>query len=456
MLADVQLLVASTLIVHGTRRVVGAGGHLGGTAAGAHVGLLLIFAIVLLLRLGIRGEYEAQHRFNAVEDFVVLLREAFMSAAIATFVALATKGLFTGYTSYSRAYVAYGLAVPTILLLGGRLIGRSQQRSAFREGNYLARSLIVGGGERAEGFLEQVLGHPELGLLPTWSEVAPTTDLDAFEKSMDRELTQLRPHEVVLAFDEPHPELQDAVTRQAAFRGIAVKTLPGVFDNYRSSVFEYEGVPITTLYATPGARFARSLKRAFDLVSSLLGLLVLSPFFVLVAVLIKLEGGGPVFYRQPRVGFRGKTFSFWKFRSMRVNGDAILDKYLADHPEHQEQWDKFQKLPDDPRVTKIGGILRKTSMDELPQLFNVLVGEMSLVGPRPPIPHQIEDYGEAFVFSQARPGITGLWQVSGRNEIDFQGRIGLEAYYVENWSFWLDIRILLKTVGVVARGSGAY
>jgi len=203
-------------------------------------------------------------------------------------------------------------------------------------------------------------------------------------------------------------------------------------------------------------RFARRVKRAFDIVAATLGLVALSPALAFIGVLIALDGRGPILYRQERIGLYGSSFRFWKFRTMAVDADSRLAEYLEANPVARAEWEQFQKLRDDPRVTRIGRFLRSSSIDELPQLINVIFGEMSLVGPRPPMLDQGCDYGTRFVFSQVRPGITGLWQVSGRNEIDFDGRINLDVSYVENWSIWLDAKILLKTVGVVSRGSGAY
>ncbi|EFO1682599.1 sugar transferase, partial [Escherichia coli] len=167
--------------------------------------------------------------------------------------------------------------------------------------------------------------------------------------------------------------------------------------------------------------------------------------------------GGPAIYGHDRVGINGKTFKCLKFRSMVVNSKEILDELLKNDPKAKEEWDATFKLKNDPRITKIGAFLRKTSLDELPQLLNVLKGEMSLVGPRPIINAELERYNDQVdYYLLSKPGMTGLWQVSGRSDVDYDTRVYLDAWYVKNWSMWNDIAILLKTVIVVLKKDGAY
>ncbi|EJX7439901.1 sugar transferase, partial [Escherichia coli] len=169
------------------------------------------------------------------------------------------------------------------------------------------------------------------------------------------------------------------------------------------------------------------------------------------------KDGGPAIYGHDRVGINGKTFKCLKFRSMVVNSKEILDELLKNDPKAKEEWDATFKLKNDPRITKIGAFLRKTSLDELPQLLNVLKGEMSLVGPRPIINAELERYNDQVdYYLLSKPGMTGLWQVSGRSDVDYDTRVYLDAWYVKNWSMWNDIAILLKTVIVVLKKDGAY
>ncbi|HYT59858.1 MAG TPA: exopolysaccharide biosynthesis polyprenyl glycosylphosphotransferase [Haliangiales bacterium] len=198
----------------------------------------------------------------------------------------------------------------------------------------------------------------------------------------------------------------------------------------------------------------RRIKRAFDAAVSLLLLLLLGPLFLVIALLIKLDDGGPVFFAQTRVGKWGRHFKMFKFRSMYVDAERRLQELLA-HNEHRDG--VTFKMKKDPRITRIGKWLRRLSLDELPQFINVLWGDMSLVGPRPPVPREVEKYSAAERRRlMATPGITGLWQVGGRAEIDFSGQVQLDVQYIESQTFWGDVTILLKTIPVVLSGRGAY
>lgn len=200
----------------------------------------------------------------------------------------------------------------------------------------------------------------------------------------------------------------------------------------------------------------RMAKTALDRVGAFIGLVLLSPVFLVLMSKVKKDGG-PAFYSQKRIGQNGKEFKCWKFRSMIVNADAVLQDYLAKDPEAAKEYAKDFKLKNDPRITKVGHVLRRSSLDEIPQLYNVLIGEMSLVGPRPIVQAEVPYYGDQLKYYMAvKPGITGLWQVSGRNDISYAQRVSLDAWYVENWSVWNDIVIVLKTIFVVLVRKGAY
>ena len=202
----------------------------------------------------------------------------------------------------------------------------------------------------------------------------------------------------------------------------------------------------------------RIYKRLFDLILSVAGGIVISPILLFLAICIKLDSKGNVFYNADRIGKDGKNFKCYKFRSMYINGDEILKTYLAKNPEAAAEWKKYAKLRDyDPRVTKAGTWMRKYSLDELPQILNVIKGDMSLVGPRPYLPREKEDIGEELdTITMSMPGITGYWQVSGRNDVSFQERVTMDAWYVRNWSVWLDIMYLAETFTAVVFGKGAY
>ncbi|MEO0148194.1 MAG: sugar transferase [candidate division WOR-3 bacterium] len=200
------------------------------------------------------------------------------------------------------------------------------------------------------------------------------------------------------------------------------------------------------------------LKRLFDIVFSATVLITLSPLLIIIAILIKLTSKGPVIYKHKRMGKNGKEFYLYKFRTMYENADKMLEDILKKDEKSRKLWESRRKLPNDPRITPIGRILRKFSLDELPQFFNVLKGDMSVVGPRPAPKDEIEKYHGKFskYYFMVRPGITGLWQVSGRSDTDYEMRVKLDLIYILNQSFWLDIVIIFKTVIVVLKGEGAY
>jgi Undecaprenyl-phosphate galactose phosphotransferase WbaP len=202
---------------------------------------------------------------------------------------------------------------------------------------------------------------------------------------------------------------------------------------------------------------AQSVKRVFDILLALVVLAVALPFAVLIAVAIVTETRGPLFFAHTRIGKGGRRFRLWKFRSMVLDADAVLARRLERDPGLREEWGRTRKLKEDPRVTRVGRLLRRSSLDELPQLWNVLRGDMSMIGPRPIVEEEIAKYRAVYdLYARVRPGVTGLWQVSGRNDTSYRERIELDSRYIREWSVWLDLLILWRTVRVVILGHGAY
>lgn len=193
-----------------------------------------------------------------------------------------------------------------------------------------------------------------------------------------------------------------------------------------------------------------TVKRVADIAIASHALVIAAPIMLLVAALIRISMGGPVIFGQQRLGFNGRVFTCYKFRSMAVDAQELLRRHLAANPDAAREWAETQKLRDDPRISRLGHILRKSSLDELPQLINVLRGEMSLIGPRPIVVDEIWRYGRnGHVYFSARPGVTGMWQVSGRNRVSYAARVARDRYYVRKWSLWLDLVVLLKTIPAV-------
>ena len=221
-------------------------------------------------------------------------------------------------------------------------------------------------------------------------------------------------------------------------------------------IVSFDGVGGIEMVNQRHFRALRMEKQILDRALALAAFVALSPFFVVVPVLVKLTSRGPVFYRQDRLGKRGRPIRVWKFRSMYADADERLKAILESDPARRAEWEASFKLKDDPRVTPLGRFLRKTSIDEFPQLFNVFSGDMALVGPRPIVEKEVRYYGSAYdTFASVKPGITGLWQASGRSDTDYARRVALDVHYVLNWSPWMDIWIRFRTVYAVVFMRGA-
>ncbi|ENV61522.1 undecaprenyl-phosphate galactose phosphotransferase WbaP [Acinetobacter soli] len=294
--------------------------------------------------------------------------------------------------------------------------------------------------------------EPELKELPVKIRVFDTPTLF---KNLDSEKNY------IVALESEHFKLREALLREFIvnhFQYVSiVPSLRGV-PLYRTDISFIFSHEILMLHIRRNISRISSivLKRIFDLVVSLSILIVLSPIMLFVFFKVRADGG-PAFYGHERVGKDGKTFKCLKFRSMAINSKELLEKILATDPEARKEWEETFKLKDDPRVTKIGQFLRKSSLDELPQLFNILKGEMSLVGPRPITADELKRYeDDVAYYLMTKPGLTGLWQVSGRSDVDYATRIYFDAWYIKNWSLWNDLVIVLKTVKVVVMREGAY
>lgn len=269
------------------------------------------------------------------------------------------------------------------------------------------------------------------------------------------------PKQIMIALENGESESRDHWLRELTKRGhrsiSIIPTLRGLplYSTDMSFLFSYE-VMLLRVNNNLAKRSSRILKRTMDIVGSILIITLLSPVLLALYFMVKKDGGNAV-YSHPRIGRNGKTFKCLKFRSMVVNSKEVLEELLATDPDARAEWEKDFKLKNDPRITKIGAFIRKTSLDELPQLLNVLKGEMSLVGPRPIVKEELDRYNEDVdYYLMAKPGMTGLWQVSGRNDVDYDTRVYFDSWYVKNWSLWNDIAILFKTVNVVLNRSGAY
>jgi len=245
--------------------------------------------------------------------------------------------------------------------------------------------------------------------------------------------------------DDQSSGVTNSTTLGETYRfGVATHPAAAPFENASSSV------PLSSF------RYA-VVKRAMDIIGCLLLMPLLLPLCGMVTLLIKISSPGPAFFSHRRISKNGGFFSMWKFRTMCVNGDEVLEKYLASNPQALEEWTRLHKLRQDPRVTRIGQFLRRYSLDELPQFWNVFRGDMSLVGPRPIIAAEVGKYGHCFsCYCSVKSGVTGLWQVSGRSKVTYPERVALDCRYVREWSLWQDIKILFRTISCVVDSDGAF
>jgi len=365
-------------------------------------------------------------------------------------------------TSWSRA--VFGLTW-IFLLISVPLSRKVFRRLAVYIGLWGVPVVVVGENEGAESVYTSLRKNRLIGLWPVLniraapiSAVFPLPSKKSQPEWVGKELFKY----IEIAVIVPQKSPLGAVKSVLLDRSHQFKRVIVIFDESRiGSVWftplhlvEHLGLEVTHQLINPTQQF---IKRLIDISSIIICIPILLPLFAFIGLAIKLDSPGPVFYTQKRVGHLGKEISIWKFRSMVLNAEHVLNSYLESDPRMQDEWKRNFKLRKDPRVTRIGRLLRRLSFDELPQLWNVLRGEMSLIGPRPLLENEIETYGDDFeIYKQVLPGLTGLWQVSGRSNTLFSERVSLDVYYVQNWSIWLDIHIFLHTLITAVQARGAY
>jgi Undecaprenyl-phosphate glucose phosphotransferase len=406
--------------------------------------LLPIVTIVFPLAFAVQGLYRIRPTRSKTEEW--------LSVAIGSIVATV---VFSGVllwvrpgnpdVLYSRATLLIFLVCATIFVILGRAIVRAIVERAHRKGNRLDRVLIAGSGELARAVVERVNGHRELGFLVAgYLRNGEESKLDSLEclgtiDDAERVVREQKIAHVFVALPHASSEAMMALLDRLVRSVVAIHVVPDLlqFMVLRSRVEDLDGLPTINLSETPLEGWSRFLKRGFDLIVAGVALVLFSPVMLIVAIAIKLGDRGPVFYRQERMGLDGKPFDIFKFRSMRVGAETDTGAKWAEK--------------DDPRRTRVGRFIRETSLDELPQLFNVLLGDMSVVGPRPERPQFVEQFRAEFphymLRHKVRAGMTGWAQVHGwRGNTSIRIRIEHDLYYIENWSLMLDLKILFMTL----------
>ncbi|TFE66569.1 sugar transferase [Methylacidiphilum caldifontis] len=417
-----------------------------------HTAIFLLFIFTSFLMLHQKGIYDPRKTLNPAEETKKIFWALTQSVAFLVVV------LFAGQILISRKLLLGLWLFSIISLPGWRFILRTIYSGDLRTGNSWIRAVIIGTGENAKKLESFFESNPFLGIA-VWGKISPGSEENK-EQSIEKlpEILDRYWIDEIIITDPLSLKQTESIVLEAIKRKKRVKLLLPSLSETLHPHWErmefFEGLPLVPLCDQSIPLFHLIQKRLIDVLVSSTALLFLSPFFLLIGTLIKFQDGGPIFYCSTRVGRKGRRFSCIKFRTMTV--DADKKKEALGHL--NERIGPMFKITNDPRITPLGKILRKYSIDELPQLFNVLLGQMSLVGPRPPTPDEVEKY-EKYSLSyykrlDVKPGLTSLWAIEARNDPNFDRAIELDCKYIEEWSPWRDLKIIFKTIPVVFRGEG--
>src|SRR5215211_7514756 len=440
----------------------------------APYGALLLFIVCIrLLSFRYCDLYRVRGEFSFVDDGIRI----FKATAIGSLLIVAAAFLYRGGFEFRAFSYARGVFVADFLFV---LVSVGMLRFVMRTVQTFVRSrqinliptLVVGRGPEASLFIREMrerpaLGYRVIGVVDTRPVDAPLSYEDVpvigTLDSLPDVIRDSGANEVIIADADVNGDaLFEVMMRCGRRRGVEFRIAPSLFNCLprKTEIDQIGALPMIRLFREPLSSAARIVKRASDIIMSALAIALLFPLWLLIAVLIKLDSKGPVFYTQERVGMDGRLFLLYKFRTMVAGADPELHReyqraFIAGRAEANlgNENKPTYKLLADPRITRVGRVLRRISLDEVPQLLNVLSGDMSLVGPRPPIPYEVEAY-ELWHRKRLdmKPGLTGLWQVSGRNRLSFDEMVKLDLFYIENWSLFLDLKIILRTLPVMLRG----
>jgi exopolysaccharide biosynthesis polyprenyl glycosylphosphotransferase len=454
MISDAVILTASFLLAYFIRNQ-----FLKLNPIDQYLGLFIVFSLIWLVVLNSLGMYRSFRTREIKEAFIILLQ-----AAVFSFVFFASFLYLFKIEGVSRILITLFLMIGTVLLGLKKIVMMWAFRYLRDRGLNFRNILLVGTGPRAQHFMKLIESHPEWGL-----RIIGLVDQEkSLVYKMIREykvlgtlndIPDIIHNNVVdeIVFVVPGLWLQKIqhIIHQCETEGIKVNVAVDVYNPEfsRMKLSRFYSFPILSFESTPDKLGHLLIKRIFDTIFSTIIIAVLSPLFLAVALLIKWTSPGPILYKQLRCGLNGRKFLLYKFRTMEIDAE----KKLKDLLRFNEMQGPVFKIQDDPRITPIGKFLRRFSLDEIPQFFNVIKGDMSLVGPRPPLPSEVELYDDWHRRRlRMRPGITCLWQINGRNKItDFNEWANLDLEYIDHWSLGLDFKIFFKTIPVVLTGAGA-
>jgi exopolysaccharide biosynthesis polyprenyl glycosylphosphotransferase len=423
--------------------------------------LLYTMPILWLVIFAANGLYVKKNLLGGTREYSRVLR-----SASGGFLVIVLAGFLGPTLIIARGWLLMTWGISFLFVAGARFALRRYIYSLRKRGYFLTSAVIVGANQEGRWLAEQLL-HAETSGLHVVGFVdkkePPTArlfhDLPCLgpAENMGEIIENYHIGEVILASSafSAHDYLFDIFRTYGASEKINLRMSSGLYEILTTglTINEIAYVPLVDVNKVRLAGLDSALKFVFDYVVTIIGLIILAPILLLIGLCIKISSPGPVLHRRLVMGLNGKQFYALKFRTMVTNGDEILDK----HPELKLELATNHKLKNDPRITRIGAFLRKYSLDELPQLFNVLRRDMSLVGPRMISPEEAAKY-EQFVMNllTVLPGITGLWQVSGRSDVSYEERVRLDMYYVRNWSLWLDFQLMFQTIPAVLKAKGAY
>ena len=425
----------------------------------SYFGLQLAYTVVIFATLAVEGAWRSRRGASWLDEVYTIANGTTTAMVIVLVVIFGIRPL-----AFSRLLLLY-VSVLTVVFLGaGRLVKRGMETYRRRRGIGVDRTLIVGSGEVARTVMRTLVARPDLGYqLVGFVEPNPGDSKEAIGRFQQlgtlENLTEiLKEHqvtEVIITVPSGHHRRIEQIIRRCNKAGARARIVPDFFQLslQHVDVDSLGGIPLIGIRDTRLGRGPRIIKRGMDILGGVVGLAVFAPLIGAIALAIRLDSKGPIFFRQERLGENERPFEVIKFRSMRVGAEAEQAQLQA----LNEADGPLFKIRDDPRLTRVGRWIRRASLDELPQFVNVLRGEMSLVGPRPPLASEVEQYhGWQRKRLSVKPGVTGLWQVSGRSDLAFDEMCLLDIYYIENWSLWLDVRIILRTIPQFFLGKGAY
>ena len=423
--------------------------------------LATVFIPVWIMLFAFHSLYKSKYLLGGIQEY----DRVFRASSIGTLLVI-IFGFIVPNVLIARGWLLVAWPLTFLLPIASRFWLRRGIYFLRKFGYFLTPAVIIGGNEEGRWLAEQLLSWRTSGLLLIGfvdEKVRRGTHLfgNLFSLGDVNDLEELIPKynigELILATSaiSSRNKQMEIFKRYGLSGDVNVRMSSGLYEIITTgiTVNELAYVPFITINKARLTGLDEVMKFALDYAITIPGLILISPLLLLIAIAIKLDSSGPIIHRRQVMGMNGAKFHAYKFRSMHTNGDEILEN----HPELKAELAENHKLKDDPRITRVGKFIRKTSLDELPQLINVLRREMSLVGPRMISPPEVEKYQKWNInLLTVRPGITGPWQVSGRSDVSYKERVQIDMYYVRNWTIWLDIQILVQTIPAVLKSRGAY